>query len=111
MNGTWKSFAAAGITVAIAAVPGIYAYGQLDRDVAHSVEAILVGDARNATAIGKNEAAIAVNRERATRLENDTGRMSEQIGALRRDVGELKGVMGKVENGIAQMLSEIRKRK
>ena len=102
MNGTWKAFAAAGSVLALAVIPAIYAYGQTSRDVLHNGEMIVAGDARNAQAIGKNEAAIAANRERATKNENSLGIVAEQIGHLRRDVG-------KVQNTLDVLLGEVRR--
>lgn len=84
MNGGLRIVGIA-VAIAIPLIGAVWGYGALATNVDN-----------NAKQIGKNEAAIAANRERTTRIENGQGRMSEQIGALRRDVGELKGVMGEV---------------
>lgn len=100
MNGTFKAFAAAGVTVVLAAVSGAYGYGSLAGEVHRNVDAILVGDARNARAIAKNEAKI----ERWEQLSRTA------LSNLARDSAVAATKIENIENGIAQMLSEIRKR-
>ncbi len=90
MNGTWKAFAAAGGTLALAAISGAYGYGALAGDVKH-----------NAQSIAKNEADI----QRWEQLSRTA------LSNLARDSAVAATKIQNIENGIAQMLSEIRKRK
>lgn len=100
MNGGLKVVLGIGAALGMAASAGV-GYGVLAGDVAHNAEAILVGDARNARAIAKNESDI----ERWEQLSRTA------LSNLARDSAVAMTKIENIENGIAQMLAEIRKRK
>ena len=89
MNGTWKIVVGGGGFI-LAAIGAAYGYGALAGDVKRNVESI-----------GKNEADI----ERLEQLSRTA------LSNLARDSAVAATKIENIERGIAQMLSEIRKRK
>ena len=93
MNGTWKAIIATitiVLTVALAVASAAYGYGALAGDVAHNAEQIV-----------KNEAAMREMRQT----------YQQQIQKNTRDLAVTRQKIENIENGISQVLEEIRKPK